>query len=98
MSSTFAVDTSRIAAASGDIQRIATQIEGDVRAMMARLNGLQDCWRGAAAGNFASITQQWSATQEQVRASLQQISVALKTASDDYELVEQANRQRFTAA
>ncbi|WP_109471794.1 WXG100 family type VII secretion target [Ornithinimicrobium cavernae] len=97
MSNTFAVDTARIAAASGDIQRISAQIEGDVRAMMARLNGLQDCWRGGAAGNFAHITQQWSATQEQVRASLQQISVALKTAGDDYDLVEQANRQRFTA-
>ena len=46
MSTTFAVDTARIAAASGDIQRISAQIEGDVRAMMARLNGLQDCWRG----------------------------------------------------
>lgn len=98
MSTTFAVDTARITAASGDIQRISAQIEGDVRAMMARLNGLQDCWRGAAAGNFADITQQWSATQEQVRASLQEISVALKTAGEDYDLVEQANRQRFTAA
>lgn len=98
MSTTFSVDTARIAAASGDIQRISAQIEGDVRAMMARLNGLQDCWRGAAAGNFADITQRWSATQEQVRTTLQEISVALKTAGDDYDLVEQANRQRFTAA
>ena len=97
MGTTFAVDTARIAAASGDIQRISAQIEGDVRAMMARLNGLQDCWRGAAAGNFTNITQQWSATQEQVRASLQQISVALKSAGEDYDLVEQANRTRFTA-
>ena len=98
MSTTFSVDTARIAAASGDIQRISAQIEGDVRAMMDRLNGLQDCWRGAAAGNFADITQRWSATQEQVRTTLQEISVALKTAGDDYDLVEQANRQRFTAA
>lgn len=98
MSNTFAVDTARISAASGDIQRIATQIEGDVRQMMSRLNGLQDCWRGGAAANFADITQRWSATQEQVRASLQEISVVLKTASDDYDLVEQANRKRFTTA
>lgn len=97
MSTTFAVDTARIAAASGDIQRISAQIESDVRAMMTRLNGLQDCWRGGAAGNFTNITQQWSATQEQVRATLQQISVALKSAGEDYDLVEQANRTRFTA-
>ena len=97
MSTTFAVDTARIAAASGDIQRISAQIESDVRAMMARLNGLQDCWRGGAAGNFTHITHQWSATQEPVRATLQQISVALKSAGEDYDLVEQANRTRFTA-
>lgn len=96
MSNTFSVDTARIAAASGDIQRIASQIETDVRAMMARLNALQDCWRGAAAGSFAGVTQDWSATQEQVRHSLAQISLALKSAGEEYDLVEQNNRMRFT--
>ncbi|GAA1155186.1 WXG100 family type VII secretion target [Ornithinicoccus hortensis] len=96
MSNTFAVDTARIAAASGDIERIAAQIEGDVRAMMGKLNALQDCWRGGAAANFAGVTQEWNATQEKVRVSLQNISAALKLAGQDYELVEQANRMRFT--
>lgn len=95
MSTTFSVDTARIAEASGDIQRIAASIETDVRAMMARLTALQDCWRGSAAGSFAAVTQDWSATQERVRVSLQQISTTLKTAGDDYDLVEQANRARF---
>lgn len=98
MSNTFAVDTARIAAASGDIERIAASIEGEVRAMMAKLNGLQDCWRGSAAGNFQAVTQDWSATQERVRASLQQISTTLRSAGQDYELVEQTNLQRFSAA
>lgn len=96
MSTTFSVDTARIAAASGDIQRIAGSIESEVRAMMAKLNALQDCWRGSAAGNFAAVTQDWNATQERVRASLQQISTTLKVAADDYDMVEQANRTRFT--
>ncbi|MCE0486090.1 WXG100 family type VII secretion target [Ornithinimicrobium sediminis] len=95
MSTTFSVDTARIAAASGDIQRIAASIESEVRAMMGTLTALQDCWRGSAAGSFAAVTQDWSATQERVRQSLQQISVTLKTAGDDYDLVEQANRARF---
>ena len=38
----------------------------------------------------------WCATQERVRASLQQISTTLRTAGQDYELVEQTNRMRFT--
>lgn len=96
MSNTFAVDTARIAASSGDIERIAATIESEVRAMMAKLNALQDCWRGSAAGSFQSVTQDWSATQERVRTSLQQISTTLRTAGQDYELVEQTNQMRFT--
>ena len=96
MSNTFAVDTARIAAASGDIERISATIESEVRAMMAKLTALQDCWRGAASANFQGVTQDWSATQERIRASLQQISLTLRTAGQDYEMVEQANRMRFT--
>lgn len=98
MSNTFAVDTARIAAASGDIERIAASIESEVRAMMTKLTGLQDCWRGSAAGNFQAVSQDWSATQERVRASLQQISMTLRSAGQDYEMVEQTNRMRFTPA
>lgn len=97
MSSTFKVDTARIAAASGDIQRIAGSIESEVRAMMTKLNGLQDCWQGSAAANFAAVSNDWNATQERVRASLQNISVALRTAGDQYAQVEADNRMRFTA-
>ncbi|UJH69541.1 hypothetical protein [Ornithinimicrobium sp. INDO-MA30-4] len=39
----------------------------------------------------------WNTTQERVRASLQQISLALKSAGDDYASVEEMNRARFTA-
>lgn len=96
MSSTFRVDTARIGAASGDIQRIAGTIEAEVRAMMGKLNALQDCWQGSAAGNFSAISQEWNATQEKVRTSLQNISTALRVAGEDYQLVEDANRMRFT--
>ena len=48
MSSRFQVDTARIQAASGDVTRISGEIEASVRAMMARLNALQDAWQGSA--------------------------------------------------
>lgn len=96
MSNVFAVDTARIAAASGDIQRISAQIESDVAAMMARLRALDDCWRGEAAAGFADVTTSWSATQVAVQTSLAQISVALQGAGVDYETVEHQNRLRFT--
>ncbi|MBW8172493.1 WXG100 family type VII secretion target [Ornithinimicrobium sp. Arc0846-15] len=97
MSSTFRVDTAQIQAASGDINRIAASIEGEVKAMMGKLNALQGSWQGGAAGNFATVAADWNTTQERVRASLQQISLALKSAGDDYASVEEMNRARFTA-
>ena len=95
MSNTFAVDTARIAAASADIERIASSIESEVRTMMAKLTALGDCWQGAAAGGFQAVTQEWSGTQEQVRTSLQHISTTLRVAGHDYEQVEHTNRLRF---
>ena len=97
MSSHFAVDTARIAAASGDIERIAGSIESEVRAMMATLVGLQDCWQGTASARFQAVMQDWRATEERVTASLQQVSATLRLTGQDYEEVEQANRMRFTA-
>lgn len=98
MSNVFSVDTARIAAASGDVDRISSNIEAEVRAMMAKLNSLSDCWQGSAAGQFHSIMQEWSSTQERVRTALIQIGTTLRTAGTDYEAVEQTNRMRFTPA
>ncbi len=97
MSTHFAVDTARIAAASGDIERIAGTIESEVRAMMAQLTALQDCWQGSASARFQTVIQDWQATQERVRSSLQQVSTTLRVTGQDYEQVEEANRMRFTA-
>lgn len=97
MSNHFAVDTARIAAASGDIERIAGSIESEVRAMMAKLVALQDCWQGSASARFQAVMQDWKATEERVTSSLQQVSATLRLTGQDYEEVEQTNRMRFTA-
>ncbi|GAA1164514.1 hypothetical protein GCM10009584_01730 [Ornithinimicrobium humiphilum] len=97
MSNHFAVDTARLAAASGDVERIAGTIDSEVRAMMASLVALQDCWQGSASARFQAVVQDWRATEERVTASLQQISSTLRMSGQDYEQVEQANRMRFTA-
>src|SRR4051794_10680595 len=55
MSSQFQVDTDRITAASGDINRIGADIDAQVSAMMARLTGLQDAWTGSAATRFQGV-------------------------------------------
>ncbi len=95
MSTQFQVDTAQLVAASGDIRRISAQIESDVATMMARLAGLQDAWRGTAAAGFQRVISSWSATQRQVRASLDEIEGALSRAGSQYAEVEAANATLF---
>jgi 6 kDa early secretory antigenic target len=97
MSSRFQVDTARIQAASGDVTRISAEIESSVRAMMGKLNALQDAWQGSASSSFQGVTRDWERTQHTVRESLDHISVALQRAGVQYSEVEQANTSMFTA-
>ena len=55
MATQFQVDTDRIQAASADISRISGEIDGQVTAMMARLNGLQGAWTGSASARFQAL-------------------------------------------
>lgn len=96
MSSQFQVDTDRIQGAAGDIGRISAEIEGQVQAMMAKLGSLQDAWRGTAASRFQQVTQDWQATQRQVRESLDRISALLGQAGQQYAEAEQQNAARFS--
>jgi WXG100 family type VII secretion target len=96
MSSQFQVDTDRITAASGDISRISADIEAQVSAMMARLAGLQDAWRGSAATRFQAVTHEWRGTQGRVREALEQISHVLAHAGQQYAAAEQQNTAMFT--
>jgi WXG100 family type VII secretion target len=95
MSSQFHVDTSRIGAAAGDVQRISAEIESSVAAMMARLTGLQDAWQGEAAGRFQGVVQDWRGTQTRVRESLEEISRLLGRAGQQYAAAEQHNAALF---
>jgi WXG100 family type VII secretion target len=96
MSTTFQVDTGRIQAASTDIARIAGEIDGQVSAMMSRLQGLQDAWTGTASARFQGVAHEWQATQRQVRASLDSIGTVLAAAGAQYAETEAQALRMFT--
>lgn len=96
MASTFQVDTERIHAASGDISRISGEIETQVGAMLQKLNGLQDAWKGSASDRFQVVVNDWKGTQTKVRQSLDDISKALAQAGSQYAEAEQANTSMFS--
>jgi WXG100 family type VII secretion target len=95
MSSQFQVDTARIGAASGDVQRISAEIESSVAAMMSRLTGLQDAWQGEAAARFQGVVQEWRGTQSRVRDALEHIARLLGEAGQQYAAAEQQNAALF---
>ncbi|NYG07218.1 WXG100 family type VII secretion target [Phycicoccus badiiscoriae] len=96
MSAQFTVDTGRIQAASGDIARISSEIDGQVTAMMARLNGLQGAWTGTASARFQILVAEWQGTQKQVRASLDSIGGVLAAAGAHYAETEAQTLRMFS--
>lgn len=96
MAAHFQVDTERIQAASGDIARISSEIEGQVAQMMSRLTALQDAWTGGAATRFQGVVAQWQGTQRQVQSSLDTIGRVLGAAGAQYAETEAQNTRMFT--
>ena len=96
MSAQFQVDTERIQAASGDIARISSEIEGQVAQMLSKLTALQDAWKGGAATQFHGVVTQWQGTQRQVQTSLDSIGQVLAAAGAQYAETEAQNMRRFT--
>ncbi|UNX55308.1 WXG100 family type VII secretion target [Georgenia sp. TF02-10] len=82
--SRYQVDSIEVAQAAARTRASTATIRAEVAAMMAHLVQLQGSWTGAAATAFAGCTEQWRATQTQVEASLEQITVALDAASQTY--------------
>ena len=96
MTAQFQVDTGQIQAASGDIARISAEIDGQVTAMMARLNGLQGAWTGTASARFQALVTEWQGTQRQVRASLDSIGGVLAAAGVQYAETEAQTLRMFS--
>ena len=96
MATQFQVDTDRIAAAAGDIARIAADLEAQSAAMMARLTGLNDAWTGSAAGQFQAVVTQWQATQRQVKTSLEDMGAVLAAAGVQYAQTEASALRMFS--
>lgn len=96
MATQFQVDTDRIQAASGDIARISSEIEGQVAQMLAKLTALQDAWKGGAATQFHGVVTQWQGTQRQVQTSLDSIGQVLAAAGAQYAETEAQNMRMFS--
>ena len=94
--SRYEVDSDQVASASAAVQTSATQLSAEVDRMMRHLLDLQNSWKGQAASSFQHIVNDWRATQERVRASLEEIQRALAVAGQQYAQAEEAAARMFT--
>jgi WXG100 family type VII secretion target len=91
----FEVDAAQLAQAAAAVRTRGQTIQSEVAAMHRQLADLQAVWRGAAAGAFAGVVADWSATQARVEQSLGQISAAMQAASAAYTEAEAAASRLF---
>ncbi|MDO5700439.1 MAG: WXG100 family type VII secretion target [Bowdeniella nasicola] len=91
----FTVNSEEISSASARVHASVTSVRNEVHGLMAHLHALQGSWSGVAAESFADCSRRWHLVEQQVEASLQDISAALATAARSYEEVENSSRAMF---
>jgi WXG100 family type VII secretion target len=94
--SRFEVDSAQVSQASAAVKGSIGSISAEVDRMMTHLLDLQNSWKGQAASQFQYVVTDWRATQERVRASLEQVNAALTAAGASYAEVEDRNTRMFT--
>lgn len=77
---------------TGTSQRMTATLE-DLKRFLAPMTA---SWTGQAAADYQVKQRQWDAAAADLTAVLAQIGVALGTANEGYQQVEQANARRWT--
>jgi WXG100 family type VII secretion target len=91
----YEVDSDQVAQASAAAGRSVAAVRTEVAALLRHLTDLQGGWRGTAATAFGGVLAEWSATQQRVEASLDQITAALGAAASTYAEAEQNASRLF---
>lgn len=92
----FEVDTDEVGRAAAAARSSATVINTEVANMFRHLTALQSAWRGGASTAFSALATEWRGTQQQVEASLQQISTALSSTAQQYSETETSTTRLFS--
>lgn len=93
--SRYEVDSAQVAQAGAAAGASVAVIRSEVGALLRHLTELQSGWRGGAASAFGALLSDWTLTQRQVEASLDQITAALGSASQHYADAEQQAARLF---
>jgi len=93
--SQFQVDSDAMVSTTNALRDTVTQMQSLMANMHGNLNALAQAWSGSASLAFQDLVADWQVTQRIVEGNLDEISVALSTAHDQYADVEAANLRLF---
>jgi len=96
MAGNFRTELPTMAVASGHVFEVNEQLQGQLSALMSRLEPLMGTWQGDAASSFHVLKEQWNANARELNAALRAIGDALVVNTNNYRVTEDANRQSFT--
>ena len=89
------VDTEVIAAAAGDINRLAESIQSDVATLRGRLASLDGAWEGPAKAEFVRVLHDYQTAQARMNEALADIARLTTRVSAAYLEHENATRALF---
>lgn len=93
--SQFQVDSDALFGATSSLRTTVSQMQSLIITMQGQLQSLAQSWTGGAAAAFHDLVTEWQSTQKMVETNLDEISIALSTAHDQYAEVESANLRLF---
>lgn len=96
MAGNFRTELPTMAVASGHVFEVNEQLQGQLSALMARLEPLMGTWQGEAVSSFHVLKEQWNANARELNLALRGIGDALVVNTTNYRTTEDANRQSFT--
>lgn len=89
------VSFGELSAAQQSVASTSHRISGQLDELKRYLAPLAATWEGQAAQDYQARQRQWDTAAADLTAVLAQIGVALGSANDNYQLVEQANARRW---
>lgn len=93
--SLFHVDSDAMVSTTHALRDTVMQMQSLMTHMHGNLSSLAQAWSGSASLAFQDLVADWQVTQRIVEGNLDEISVALSTAHDQYADVEAANLRLF---
>ena len=89
------VDTEVIAAAAGDINRLAESIQSDVATLRGRLASLDGAWEGPAKAEFVGVMHDYQSAQARMNEVISDIGSLTSRVAGAYLEHENATRALF---